>query len=496
MSQIPLPPLDRAVLEIVAAGDGRHGWHAIATRLSTRDVPRTPGLMDVLADLRRRGLVARLPADGGDVWSATAAGAAALRAVADPLDALVAELGAGPAAAVAATRRLVAEGAALDATGAALLDRVDGASPGDGFVLAFALSLLPPPARAERVRAWIAARDHARLGAAVGAWAPLRVPDRGGFPLILPEPAWTEALAAALDGPLPAARTAAGLLALASDRVDPLLQRLRDRLDPAASFDRQVLDAIAGPPTPVPSRPTPIDWPSLLAATAAGADADVRELATLGARCDKVPSLARRAGVVMGSVEPAARLAVTAGPAALASALDPLIDRGLEPLLADPAMPESASGIATIGTLGLIAVASAVGRPLPLPDGLADRWLAYTGTKLAVMDEDDRRTAALAAVAFGRPERLPAFDKQGPLGRPRSPDDLSGMAYFAFARRLAEGGEAPRDAWAAIVDRFPLPLASGGALWTDLVLAAIGYGRLAGHGPAEALADLRARIAR
>ncbi|MCB9529256.1 MAG: hypothetical protein H6701_12895, partial [Myxococcales bacterium] len=62
MSQIPLTPLEHAVLDIVAAGRGRHGWHAIATRLSSRDVPRSPGLMDVLAALQRRGLVVRLPA--------------------------------------------------------------------------------------------------------------------------------------------------------------------------------------------------------------------------------------------------------------------------------------------------------------------------------------------------------------------------------------------------------------------------------------------------
>lgn len=223
----------------------------IATRLSSRDVPRSPGLMDVLAALQQRGLVVRLPAGDSATWAASATGAAALRAPADPLDALIAEIARGPAAAVPAVQRLAAAGTPLEETGAAVFDRADPRAPDAGFVLAFVLGLLDPPARAERVRALVAADEHVRLAALLAGWALLRIPARGALTPYLPEPAWTEALAAALDGPYPAAREIAALLALATDR----LEALRDRLDPAAPLHRA--PATPTPPASSPSASSP-----------------------------------------------------------------------------------------------------------------------------------------------------------------------------------------------------------------------------------------------
>lgn len=241
---------------------------------------------------------------------------------------------------------------------------------------------------------------------------------------------------------------------------------------------------------------TPTDWPALRAAT--DADADAHALTALADRCDKVPqnTPARLAGVIDRAAELAARLAATAGPDALAPALAPLLDRGLAPLVAHPGMPDGAGAISVIGALGLLALARATrAAPQPPPDQL-DRWFTFVARKLDVLDERHRRTAALAAVALDRPAHLPAFDRMGPLGKPRAPEEESGMAYFAFARRLAEGGAAPATAWAAVVDRFPLSLASDGATWLDLALAAIAHGRLAGRDPGAALEDLRARTHR
>ncbi len=91
----------------------------------------------------------------------------------------------------------------------------------------------------------IATKEHTRLAALVGAWAPLRLPTRGALIPLVPEPVWTAALAAALDGPYPAGREAAALLALGTDRLAELGDRLRNRLDPASPPSRAVLATLA-----------------------------------------------------------------------------------------------------------------------------------------------------------------------------------------------------------------------------------------------------------
>jgi hypothetical protein len=73
------------VLHIIALGQGRYGWHAIATRLSDKEVPRTPTLMDVLRELRERGLAQTVEdAEGKTPWRLTATGSAALSARPSP----------------------------------------------------------------------------------------------------------------------------------------------------------------------------------------------------------------------------------------------------------------------------------------------------------------------------------------------------------------------------------------------------------------------------
>lgn len=74
-----LPDLLRdEVLHVIARG-GQLGWHGIATRLSSKDVPRAPELPEVLTRLREQGLVAEHEGDGGTrQWSITDAGARVL----------------------------------------------------------------------------------------------------------------------------------------------------------------------------------------------------------------------------------------------------------------------------------------------------------------------------------------------------------------------------------------------------------------------------------
>lgn len=149
MSQIPVTDLERAVLTPLAKGDGEKGWHGLATRLSTLDVPRSPGLMDVLRALANRGLARRRGGDEGP-WSIT------------PVDWMALELGTPVDRIIAAMQSpqgsFTALQAAPDAEGFArgVLPEVDLTLPTAAFPLTFAMQVLPRPERVARVEAMTA----------------------------------------------------------------------------------------------------------------------------------------------------------------------------------------------------------------------------------------------------------------------------------------------------------------------------------------------------
>ncbi|MEZ4448438.1 MAG: EI24 domain-containing protein [Nannocystaceae bacterium] len=125
--------LERAVMELLAAGHGGRGWHELATRLSSYDVPRQPGLMEVLALLVERRWASREGSpEGSGRWALTSLGAAVLRG-AGPAEIADAELAtrlragprgyfpwilgrlADPAGLEADLRRLLVDPSAVDA---------------------------------------------------------------------------------------------------------------------------------------------------------------------------------------------------------------------------------------------------------------------------------------------------------------------------------------------------------------------------------------------
>lgn len=436
MSQIPVTELERAVLTLLAQGHGARGWHPLATRLSSLDVPRSPGLMEVLGALSKRGLARRYAGDHG-AWAITPVGWMALEP-GSPVDRAVASLQ-SPMEAITATH------AVPDPLAFAreVIDAVDLTLPTSAFPLAFAMSLLPVEERLSRLGAMASGWRRAtvaRLRAMrptvsdadpdAAAWrAALKMLETTNIPIDLPgfvdlAVSQQDHDLAALDRWLIAAE---GVASRAKPEVDALVDVFEAMVEPACRL------AVVGP-----------------AALASRAPALV---ATLGGWLsdNRTWSYTTRAFLRVGAVYAAARAV------------------GAEPEMHNP--------------------------PEPMEVGFVTAAAGY----FRHVREVDARTLALASAALGKSEFIPRCDDQGPIvpGRERAPFD--GMALFTFARAVAESAGPSAfidDAWRKALQRFPANIASGGARWADMMWAARAVGRLHGHDLFRALSDLRASLGR
>lgn len=233
--------------------------------------------------------------------------------------------------------------------------------------------------------------------------------------------------------------------------------------------------------------PIPTDWTQLCAAMLARREDDVGELernARNAARVlDRPPSVL--AGLFVAPIEVLAGMLAISGADAvrerfylLDQALPRLLDHGDQVVISAPA-----SAVAVVSYVTLARCAGLL--PHERAHVPATRWLSTLAQHGAARYESTRRTLALAAVAAGREDLVPALDGGGPLVPGKSGRDggvIAGPNLAGFTRRLAEvladrGAGAPRlDAveadWGSVLRAFPLTLAADGVRWIDLVLAA------------------------
>lgn len=190
-----LDAVERAVLQILAPG--ALGWHEIAVRLGTIEVPRGHDLMAVLKGLRDRGLVInvrREGSQGGERWQLTDPGAALL-APASPDDDLIAALRGGPSDVIARHSALLADTAAYETE----LRRLLRARPDAVDAVAQGLQLLPEQLRARFARELWTAPDARVRRALYRVLEPLRLEVQGTGWKALPDDEWDAFVAAGLD---------------------------------------------------------------------------------------------------------------------------------------------------------------------------------------------------------------------------------------------------------------------------------------------------------
>jgi hypothetical protein len=192
MSQ-DLDSVERAVLQILEPG--ALGWHEIAVRLGTLDVPRGHDLMAVLKGLRTRGFVINVRTEGGsDRWQLTDPGRALL-APAAPQDGLIAALRGGPSEVISRYKALLSDDAAYEAELRRLLrerpDAIDAVAQG--------LQLLPEELRARFARElWTSPAANVRR-ALYRVLEPLRLEVQGTGWKALPDGEWDAFVGAGLD---------------------------------------------------------------------------------------------------------------------------------------------------------------------------------------------------------------------------------------------------------------------------------------------------------
>lgn len=237
--------------------------------------------------------------------------------------------------------------------------------------------------------------------------------------------------------------------------------------------------------------PIPANWTQLRAAMLARRDDDIRELARNARNVARV--LARPVPVLAGLfVAPTEVLAGVLAISGADAARDHfhLLDQALPGLLAHGDQVAISAPASAMAVISYVALARCAGVPGVAGVGdaahdLAARWLPILARHGAQRYEATRRTAALAAVAAGCEDLVPALDGGGPLvpriGR-RDEGVIAGPNIAGFTRHLAEllagsgSGEAKVDAveddWWSVLHAFPLTLAADGVRWIDLVWAA------------------------
>jgi hypothetical protein len=118
---------------------------------------------------------------------------------------------------------------------------------------------------------------------------------------------------------------------------------------------------------------------------------------------------------------------------------------------------------------------------LPLPPEAHDlepRWMSRLTRRAAELDDACRQTAALAAVAIGRPDWVPVFTGGEPLpsrfvpGRTFGPNIQGFTRYLATALRASAEPQAVEPAWSSFVAYFPAKLSAGTVTWSDLLWGA------------------------
>lgn len=331
MAAPDLSLLERTVLGIVHQARGRADWHAVATRLSTLDVPRQPDVLTVLGRLQRLGLVVRvIRGQGADHWAMTARGSALVQAdtgaagvaagptatpaeaagapaetpgapaetpgapaetgAAGPLapaeaQALARALCAGPMDTIAAIQPLMDDVPRFAAALHQLLTQVQTmqpAAPASAAAASGGASLAEGVAAAarylpERERLLLARhmaadpRPAVRLGL-FRAWAPPRADVQGTGWACLPQPDWDALLRRGLGDPEPAVREHAAALVFGTARGAAVTEELLANLDPGSA------PAHAAPPSPAATSHARLRWYTILAL---GSATDAASLAVL-----------------------------------------------------------------------------------------------------------------------------------------------------------------------------------------------------------------------
>ncbi|MEZ4407117.1 MAG: hypothetical protein R3A52_11645 [Polyangiales bacterium] len=434
MSQIPVSELERAVLTLLSQGHGERGWHALATRLSSLDVPRSPDLMEVLGALAKRGLARR---DGDEVgaWTLTPVGRMALEP-GTPLDRLIASMQ-SPADAI----KVVAAVPDAAAFAREVLPAVDLTLPTSGFPLAFALSLLPIPERIERIEAMTAGWRRAAVVRLRSMLPPINDAD-------VDAAAWRKAVTMLQTSNVPMKHP---------DFVDLAVAK---QLGDLAALDR---------------------WLMAAEGIAARSKVDVAALE----------------GVFEAVVEPVCRLAIT-GPVALATRAPRLISAFGAWMRDDRTWSFSTRAYLRVASVFAAARSVDAEPEMHKPaDEMELAFVDAAARYFRHVSENDARTLALASAALGKTEYIPRCDEQGAIKVGREREPIHGMALFEFARALGESTAATafiEETWRAVLAHLPINVASGGARWADALWAARAVGRLRGHDLARSLADLRAAL--
>jgi hypothetical protein len=225
----------------------------------------------------------------------------------------------------------------------------------------------------------------------------------------------------------------------------------------------------------------PRNWTQLREAVNARLEEDLREL----------KDEARRAALVLdretptltaafeGSPEYLARVFAVGGPN-LARGACHLAAEALPRLLTHRDEPPGVAPTSAVSVLSYITMLRCLDVPLPpAAAGLEARWLPVIVSKPDQLTAYDARTAALAAVATGQVELVPALDEGGPLRPCRDAREVAGANVPGFTRQLAEamaagaGPDAVEGSWRAFLALFPLTVAADGVRWVDLVWAAV-----------------------
>lgn len=224
----------------------------------------------------------------------------------------------------------------------------------------------------------------------------------------------------------------------------------------------------------------PATWAQLRSAESAQREARVGELSFEAELAAEVVTAvpATLAAAFEGSPHHLAPLFIVSG-AEFARSACFLVTSALPHLLAHGDEVVHAAPASALEVLSYVAVLRALGVALPAEAEEIDRhWLPV----LVMRDlwrESDARTLALACVAAGKVDLAARVTGGGPLVPRTASREIAGANITGFTRHLAEviKGDGQADAveapWQALLEMFPLTLASEGVRWVDLVWASL-----------------------
>lgn len=231
---------------------------------------------------------------------------------------------------------------------------------------------------------------------------------------------------------------------------------------------------------PDPQAPLPATWPQLRAAEGAARSELLRELdrACAATRDLANPAADWLAGTLIAPLHGLSRLFAVGGGDKARARVHSIVDVLLRLSGAAETWVDS-DPAAAVRAAHAVTLLRCLDVALPTRAIGADaRWLRRVSHPRPILCESMRRTAALNALVVGDLDLVAGLIPGGRLRHRARPRPVHGPNMSGFIRLLAEATPGSRDravvdeSWQSFLRWFPLRLASDGATWVDLVLAA------------------------